>query len=270
VANTGNKSSDANRRQTKAERKEEARIERERIQQQMRARKRNRSIGIALVAAAVVVVVAVVFVMQGKDTSGGLAPSAADVLKNAKAEAKAAGCGAVQDIGFYGGVSDPSSPDYTDQTHIGTDSRFTSMPPLSTYPSIPPTSGPHNPVPASGGFYSTPPELDQVIHSMEHAGAVVWYAPDTPQATVDKLKAFYTQSDNVGQSKVIVAPYDYPDFGADGQLPAGVGMALTAWHKMETCTTANLAAAFQFTSQYSNALPGGTYKGVAPEAQATM
>ena len=58
-------------RATKAERKEQARLERERIQQQMRARHRNRNIGLTLMALAVVVVVVVVFVMQpGNSTSG--------------------------------------------------------------------------------------------------------------------------------------------------------------------------------------------------------
>jgi Protein of unknown function (DUF3105) len=272
VANTGNRGNDPGRRQTKAERREAARLERERIQREMRARKRNRSIGIALVAAALVIVVAVVFVTQGKDTTSAQGvPTADALLKEADAQAKAAGCGAVKDIGFYGGVSDPQSPDYEDQSHITVDSRFPKMPALSTYPSVPPASGPHWPVPLSAGVYDSAPPLDQAIHSLEHAGAIVWYAPDTPQATVDALKAFYTQSADVGQAKVVVAPYDYPDYGADGQLPAGEGMALVAWHKMQTCSSANLAAAFRFTSRYSNAYQGGAnYQGVAPEANASM
>jgi Protein of unknown function (DUF3105) len=271
VANTGS-TGDPDRRMTKAERRDEARRERERIQQQMQARKRNRSIGLVLVALAVAIAVAAVFIMQGNGTtSASGVPTADALLKKADAEAKAAGCTPVKDVGYYGGVSDPNSPDYLDQYHIGAGTRFPDMPALSTYPSIPPTSGPHWPVPLSAGVYDSPPSLDQAIHSLEHAGAIVWYAPGTPQATIDALRAFYTQSADVGQSKVIVAPYDYPDDGVGGRLPSDEGMALVAWHKMETCTSANLAAAFKFTSMYSNAYEGGAnYQGVAPEANATM
>src|SRR3546814_8016556 len=46
------------------------------------------------------------------------------------------------------------------------------MPPLSSYPSVPLASGPHNPTPWSRGVYSTPPPIDQVIHSLEHGAAV--------------------------------------------------------------------------------------------------
>ena len=53
-------SGDQNRRVTKAEKKEQARFERERIQQQMHSRKRNRTIGIVVVAAALAAIVAVV------------------------------------------------------------------------------------------------------------------------------------------------------------------------------------------------------------------
>jgi hypothetical protein len=115
--------------------------------------------------------------------------------------------------------------------------------------------------------YDTPPPLDQAIHALEHAGAIVWYSPTAPSDVIDQIKAFYSQTDNVGQSKVIVAPYSYPSQGAEGKLPAGTQMALVSWHTMQTCTHADLAVAFNFTSQYTNAYPGGTYIGVAPEPQ---
>jgi hypothetical protein len=93
----------------------------------------------------------------------------------------------------------------------------------------------------------------------------VWYSPSAPSDVIDRIKAFYSQSDNVGQSKVIVAPYNYPSQGSEGKLPAGTQMALVSWHTMQTCTSPDLSVAFNFTSQYTNAYPGGTYIGVAPE-----
>lgn len=267
VANRGGTGSggrdDPSHRLTKAERKEEARRERERIQQQMRARHRRRNVGLTLMALAVVAVVVVVFVMQPGKSSGDL-PSPKDLLGQAAAAVTTAGCTQPQHQGFYDNVPF-GHVGYDDQTHIGPGSQFPNMPPLSTYPSTPPASGPHNPVPLPHGVYDSPPPIDQAIHSMEHAGAIVWYAPNAPSATVDQIKAFYSQSDNVGQSKVIVAPYSYKDQGTAGQLPAGVQMALVAWHFVQTCTQPNLAVAFNFTSQYTNAYPDGKYIGQAPE-----
>jgi hypothetical protein len=83
---------------------------------------------------------------------------------------------------------------------------------------------------------------------------------------VKQIKAFYKQSANVGQSKVIVAPFDYASQGAGGTLPSGVQMAVVAWHRLQTCATPSLAVAFDFTSQYSDGgFPGAKYKGVARE-----
>ena len=36
---------------------------------------------------------------------------------------------------------------------------------------------------------------------------------------------------------MIVAPYDYPDQGAAGTLPAGTQMALVAWHNVQSART---------------------------------
>jgi hypothetical protein len=105
---------------------------------------------------------------------------------------------------------------------------------------------------------------------MEHAGVIIWYAQNAPSKAIDEIKRFYEQTADVGQSKVIVAPYDYPTQGAHGQLPAGVLMALVAWHRLQTCAQPNLAAAFDFTSQYANTYPGRNYIGVAREPNAAM
>ncbi len=266
---------DPNRRVTKAEKKEQARLERERIQQQMHARRRNRTIGIVVVAAALAVIVAVVVIVQPGGGSASAQPTIDDLLSQAQGAAAAAGCDAVQQVGYYGGVSGPpNSPDYGDQSHFGPDSNFSTMPPLSTYPSIPPTSGPHNAVPLAAGVYDTPPPIDQAIHSLEHGGSILWYSPDAPDAQVQAITDFYGRrvSDAaVGQDRLIVAPYDYPDQGAAGSLPAGKQMALVAWHRLQLCDQVNLAVAFDFTSQYSVPTAADrTYVGEAPEPGASM
>jgi hypothetical protein len=257
-------------RLTKAERKEQARLERERIEKQMRVRHRNRSIGLSLMAVALVTIVVVFFVIKPGTSAGGDLPATADLLSQAKSAATTSGCTPVKDVGFYDGISDSASPVYDDQAHIGSDPRFETMPALRSYPSIPPASGPHNQVPLPGGVYNSPPAIDQAIHSLEHAGAIVWYAPDAPKDVIDQIKAFYKGSSDAGLSKVIVAPYDYGARDLGGQLPAGTEMALVAWHMVQTCTLPSLPVAFNFTSQYSNGATVQKYIGVAPEPNNTM
>jgi hypothetical protein len=140
------------------------------------------------------------------------------------------------------------------------------MPPLSNYTSVPPASGPHHEVTLDEGFYDEAPDMGRLLHSLEHGAAIVWYAPDTPEAQVEELRAFYQGTPG---DRVIVAPYDYPLEGQAGQLPAGTQMALVAWHHVETCERADLAAAFDFTARYA-APPFGQedYLGEAPEAGA--
>jgi hypothetical protein len=262
------------RRQTKAERKADARVERERIQRHMSSRKRNRNIGVALVAIAVVAIVIAVVITQAGG-GGGQLPTATGLLAKASSEAKTAGCDAVATIGPYNGVAadpnNPNDPNYVDQSHIGPGGTFTSMPPLSSYPSQPPTSGPHNQTPLAGGVFDVPPAIDSAIHSLEHGGTIVWYDPEASGDQLAQIKEFYKSASDSGGDRVIVAPYSYPDQGAAGTLPPGVQMALVAWHRLETCSQPNLAAALDFTSQYSAPPTAGrTYAGEAPEAGKAM
>ena len=262
------KQTDPGRKLTKAEKKEEARLERERIQQQMAARNRNQRIGTVPIALALVVVVVVIFVVKpGGGSAGDLATPEA-LLAKAADDAKAAGCTAVQETPNYSDA--PGADPDIDHAHIGSTTAPTA-PPLSTYPTIPPASGPHDPTPAGAGVYERPPDIYSAIHSLEHAGAIIWYAPSAADSDeVKAIRAFYAQTDNVGQSKVIVAPYDFPDQGEQGSLPSGVQMALVAWHRLQTCAAPSLAAAFDFTSQYANTYPSRKYIGVAREPNSTM
>ncbi len=268
----GRGSGNDGRRPTKAERREEARLKREEIQRRMARRRRSRSIGLGLVVVAVVVVVVAVFFTSGGNSgsSGGIA-SAADLLKQAPAATQSAGCDSVQTTPNYANA--PGADPSIDHAHIG-QSDAPTAPQLSTYATIPPASGPHNPVPLPAGIYDSPPDVYRTIHSMEHGAVIIWYAPGTTGKALDDLVAFYGQppSDaNIGQAKIIIAPYDFPDQGAAGQLPTGVQMAVVAWHRLETCSTVSLAVAFDFSSQFEAPGFGGRpYKGVAREQAATI
>ncbi len=67
----------------------------------------------------------------------------------------------------------------------------------------PPTSGPHNPVPAVYGEYDTPLRITQVVHNLEHGAVYVLFGPDVPAATVQQLRDFYFE-DTTG---MLLAPH---------------------------------------------------------------
>lgn len=240
----------------------------------MARRRRTRTIGLSLVSAAVVAVVLAVIVLP---RGGGSVASAENLLKQAPSAASAASCDDVRTVGPYGGVSDTSSPQYVDTTHIGPTASVTTPPGLSSYSSVPPTSGPHTgspPGPLAAGVYDSPPDIYRAMHSLEHGATIVWYDPSSPGTDLGRLKSFYGQSiskNDVAQDRVIVAPYSYPGQGSAGHLPKGVQMALVAWHRLRTCGLVSLPVAFDFTSQYGAPPYGGRkYLGEAPEPGATI
>jgi hypothetical protein len=238
-------------RLTKAERKEEARRQRVELQRKMAKTRRNRRISM-IVVVALIAGVGVYALTRPKEAQA----DPEELLATVDQARQTAGCGAVEDVGPY-------QPPNRDQEHV------VAPVPLSSYSSVPPASGPHNAIPYGDGVYSTPPPIDRVIHSLEHGAAVVWYAPDASGKKLDRLRTFY-EGANVG-SQVIVAPYDYPDQGAAGSLPAGTQMALVAWHKVQKCASVNLAAAFGFTSSYAFPPFGQRpYRGEAPEQGAAF
>jgi Protein of unknown function (DUF3105) len=180
----------------------------------------------------------------------------------APAAAGSAGCTGVRMVAPYAGS--------LDRAHIG--SAVAAPPPLSSYPSTPPASGPHDPTPLDAGVYASPPPIYRAIHSLEHGAAIVWVRPGAfdPGGAGLPLRTFFNQSGN--DNHVIVAPYDYVGQGSAGKLPAGRDMVLVAWHRIQLCRTASLPVAVAFVRSYttpSRLLPFGTpkgYRGEAPEA----
>jgi hypothetical protein len=255
------RSPDQNRRLTKAERKDQARREREEIQRRLASKRRTRKFGFALGA---IGVAAIVF--GATLLSGGGIPTPKELLQQAGQAANDAGCGDVT-------TTSPFDPPDQDRVHIGGGN--VSGPPLSQYPTTPPASGPHADVPLSAGVYDslTLSELYRSIHSLEHGATVVWYDPAAPANKVAALIDFYDrrlQDAEVGQDRVIVAPYDFPG-DPSGILPDGTQMAVVAWHRLRTCASVDLAVAYDFTSQYSfPTVADRTYQGEAPEAGAAI
>jgi hypothetical protein len=80
---------------------------------------------------------------------------------------------------------------------------------------FPPSAGGHYGIWSVWGFYRAPVNPRQVVHNLEHGGVVIWWGPEVPASTVDKLEQFYRES---------------PD-AMFGTPIAGLGkkIALTAW-----------------------------------------
>ena len=236
----------------KRERREEAHRYRETIRRKAARRRyyRNAAYTLILVAA----IGAIVFGATRPKHGPAVTTQERTLLGQAEAQAKAAGCGQVQTIPPYSGAPD--------QAHIG--AQVASPPALSSYSSTPPASGPHDPTPLGAGVYSSPPPVYSAIHSLEHGAAIVWYEPSASSAELDQITAFF--NDPAHQDHVIVAPYDYPDQGSSGKLPAGKQMVLVAWHHIQECSQLSLAVAFNFVAHYRFPAPASeSYKGDAPE-----
>jgi hypothetical protein len=189
----------------------------------------------------------------------GESAQAAALAARAAQAAPTAGCSGVRVIRPYSGD--------LDRAHVG--GELPALPPLSSYPSVPPASGPHDPTPLDAGAYTTAPPIGQAIHSLEHGAVIIWFAP-TAATAARPVARFFAQPDNTDH--VISAPYDYPSVGAAGRLPQGVGMVLVAWHRMQTCRDPSLPVAAAFVKRYAapgRFIPLGRprgYVGDAPEA----
>jgi hypothetical protein len=247
------------------ERKEAARQARERLR---RKAARRRMFKRTAIVVAVGAVIAGVVVLSTRPEGSPLNAEEKSLLAAAPAALTSAGCDPdIKKIGLY------QNNDALDHTHIGNADAPTS-PPLSNYASIPPVSGPHNPQPLPGGEYSAPPDIYQAIHSLEHGAVIIWYSPDaasdpTVAADLAKLQDFFGKTRE--QEKVIVAPFDYPDQGDAGKLPAGKQMVLAAWHHLQTCDSISLPVAYDFVVHYRTPAPKGEkYLGDAREPDAPI
>jgi hypothetical protein len=94
------------------------------------------------------------------------------------------------------------------------------------YKSEPPTSGPHNPVPAHDNAYTKNPGDTHLVHALEHGRVIFWFKPDAPPAVRGALKKLYDED----KALVILTPNDQP-------MPYEV--AATAWTQLLGCPKYN-------------------------------
>jgi hypothetical protein len=104
---------------------------------------------------------------------------------------------------------------------------------VEKYATVPPSYGPHWNAPAypAREFYTARdrPEMEQLVHNLEHGYTIVWYDSTIKGAQLDALKDIATRArteDAVGPTgKFIVSAWD----NAYGKLPSGKHLGLSHW-----------------------------------------
>jgi hypothetical protein len=107
----------------------------------------------------------------------------------------------------------------------GQDTHVNSLTKQLPWNTFPPSNGQHYPAWAVWGFYTKPVNPRMVVHNEEHGGVVLWWGPDVPAATVEKLNTLYSED----------------PAGMVGTPIAGLGkkVAITAWTGDPTKYTRN-------------------------------
>jgi len=101
------------------------------------------------------------------------------------------------------------------------------------YAQVPPSSGPHWSAPAfpARAFYTERdrPEMEQLVHNLEHGYTILWYDDTIKGSQLDALKDIAESAradDNVGPNqKFVVSAWD----DSYGDLPQGKHIGLSHW-----------------------------------------
>lgn len=103
---------------------------------------------------------------------------------------------------------------------------------VQKYKTVPPSYGPHwaTPVLSSRPFYSVKdrPQMEQLVHNLEHGYTIVWYDDTIKGAALSTLKNISSNArsrDETAPSKFIVSAWD----DAYGSFPAGKHIGISHW-----------------------------------------
>ncbi|HYI81147.1 MAG TPA: DUF3105 domain-containing protein [Thermoleophilaceae bacterium] len=172
---------------SRREQKEQLRKEREQREAAAKAgQRRKQLIGYGVGGAIVLVAVIVAVALLAGGGSGGSSSASSDVLPDGgsvpevkddvdvAAAAKAAGC----ELKSFPAKSREHLADLAQTVKYG---------------SKPPTSGEHYQVPAEDGAYEDPPDIKELVHTLEHGRIIVWFKKGLPADQRAALKAFYDE-----------------------------------------------------------------------------
>jgi Protein of unknown function (DUF3105) len=207
----------ASRKEEKeARRRERLAWEREQAEQTRKRRLYSIIAGAVLIGAAAVAIVIAVAAGGGGGGGGGggdakeLEVAAVDPptqkINELDQAAKAAGCKL-------------SNPPIEGRTHLSPNA------PTPKYGTNPPTSGNHDPVPASDGAYSQSPGVKHLVHALEHGRIIFQYAPSIPERRLAQLKGLFDDD----PYHLILVP--------DSKMP--YQFAVTAWGHLAGCKRIN-------------------------------
>jgi hypothetical protein len=201
---------------SRKEQKEALRAERERkAQEAASADRRKRMVGFlaagVLVAAAVIAIVVVIATSGGGDSGGGQAadPNSQDFPKASIPKAKATNLEAAAAAAKCKVAQFPAAGRNHVSGHVD-------------YKTNPPTSGDHNEFPAEDGEYLKPPEMENLVHSLEHGRVILWFQPNAPAQVKGQMNALF-QEDSY---HMLLAPNMR-------KMPSAV--AASAWTRSITC-----------------------------------
>lgn len=233
---------------SREEEKRRRREERLAAEEQMRAHARRQRLlqyGLGGLLVIAVVIGIVIAGTGGSDASGPVAAKSpgdgaavpGPSQRNLQVAAKSAGC--VLRNPSISGAQHTSSP--------------------GTYNTNPPTSGPHNPVPALDGIYAPgqEPTAAQALHTLEHGRVTVQYARGTPPALVSQLETLVSEPINGKQG------YKTLLFQNDTKMPYAV--AATAWGRLLGCKTVDKPAIFDAVRDFrTKYVDKGPEQGIPP------
>ncbi|HEU0318742.1 MAG TPA: DUF3105 domain-containing protein [Solirubrobacteraceae bacterium] len=212
----------SSRIQEKERRKAERLAAQRRAEEAAAKKRRLQMVGGGLVAVAIVVALAVALLGGGSSTAGLSANSSvsqdiagiklpAAKITDLKQAAAAAGC--------------------TLHTYPAEGRTHVTVP--VTYKTNPPTSGNHDPIPATDGVYASAntPAKEHFVHTLEHGRVEYQYRPGTPVAQIKELEALWNET-------YMGAPgYKQLLFQNNTNMPYAV--AATAWTQLIGCPTFN-------------------------------
>jgi Protein of unknown function (DUF3105) len=213
---------------SRKEQKEALRAERERkAQEAAAAERRKRMIGFGaaglLVAVAVIAIVAVLLAGGGDDDDGGGGGDNASESREAeptddfqKASIPAAKGTNLEQAAKAAGCTVKTFP-AEGRSHVSGQVE---------YKTNPPTSGNHFEVPAADGAYRVGPELEPLVHSLEHGRVILWYQPNASPQLQGQLKSLFDED----TYHMILSP--------NGRnMPSQV--AASSWTRSITCERVN-------------------------------
>jgi hypothetical protein len=102
--------------------------------------------------------------------------------------------------------------------------------------STPRASGPHSNQTLIYGAYSEAVPEPNALHNMEHGAVVIWYGPDAPDGTFDRINEYY----NEDPDGLIVS--EHPRLGDD--------VAFVSWTHVARCPRFDENAADRFIDEF--------------------